>query len=167
MPKAPEETPVLTRAAYDRLKAELEELTTDGRKRVAERLLRARELGDISENAEYEATKDEQGMLEARIRTLEHIVRRAQVLDAPVSSDEIVPGMLATLRPAGEPGADPETYLVAATSEERAKGAITMSVKSPLGRALLGKRVGDAVTYEAPGGSFTYEVVELRPWDGA
>ena len=161
--RIPDDTPVLTRAAYDRLKGELEELSTDGRKRVAERLLRARELGDISENAEYEATKDEQGMLEARIRKLAYMVRHAQIVDAPVVSEEIIPGVLVDVVPADEPAGEPETYLLAASSEERASGARTVSMKSPLGQALQGKRVGDTVAYEAPGGAFTYRVVGVRP----
>jgi transcription elongation factor GreA len=162
----PDDIPVLTRSAYDRLKAELEELTTDGRRRVAERLLRARELGDISENAEYEATKDEQGMLEARIRKLEYMIRHAQIVQAPVASEEIVPGILVDVVPAEDPQGDPETYLVAASSEERVPGARTVSVKSPLGQALQGKRVGDTVTYQAPAGTFSYRVVSVRPAGG-
>lgn len=162
---APDEPPILTRAAFDRLKTELDGLTGAGRKQMAERLLRARELGDLRENAEYDAAKDEQGLMEARIRKLDWMTRHAQVIDTPASADEIGPGMLATLRMTGDP--DHEVYLVAASSEERARGARTVSVKSPLGQALLGKRVGETVTYEAPGGSFTYEVMSLAPWDGA
>jgi transcription elongation factor GreA len=159
----PDEVPVLTRAAYDRLKVELDELTTDGRRRVAERLLRARELGDISENAEYEATKDEQGMLEARIRKLQYMIKHAQVVEGPVVADEIVPGVIVELAALPDEADEPEAYLVAASSEERATGARTVSVKSPLGQALQGKRVGDTVSYQAPGGSFSYRVIAIRP----
>lgn len=160
--KSPDESPILTRVAYERLKAELEDLTTNERRRVAERLLRARELGDISENAEYDETKNEQGMLEARIRKLDYMIRHAQVVDAPQAFDEVGPGIIVTLRPLEDPEAEPEAYLVAASNEERAPDARTVSVKSPLGQALLGKRPGETVTYEAPGGAFSFEVVALR-----
>lgn len=164
----PEEVqkPVLTQAAFDRLKAEHDHLTTTGRKEVAARLLRARELGDLSENAEYHATKDEQGLMEARIRKLAWTLKNAQIVAAPREGDVVQPGMLVDVREAGADD-DPDTYLVAASAEERAKGARTVTTKSPLGSALLGKRAGDTVIYEAPGGNFTYEIVAIRSWDGS
>lgn len=154
----------LSRAAYDRLKAELETLQGDGRKQIAERLQRARELGDLSENAEYHATKEEQGMMEARIRTIEHMLRDAQIVDAPLDTGRAVAGMLVTLKSLDDGGQ--ETYLLAASSEERARGVRTVTVVSPLGQAVSGAQVGDTVTYHAPGGTFTYEVAKLEPWDG-
>jgi len=161
-----EQKPVLTQAAFDRLKAEHDLLTTTGRKDVAARLLRARELGDLSENAEYHATKDEQGLMEARIRKLAWTIKNAEIVAAPQEIDAVGPGMLVVVR---EPGTtdDEDTYLVAASAEERAKGARTVTTKSPLGSALIGKRPGDQVVYEAPGGNFTYEIVAIRPWDGS
>jgi transcription elongation factor GreA len=160
-----EQKPILTQAAFDRLKAEHDHLTTTGRKDVAARLLRARELGDLSENAEYHATKDEQGLMEARIRKLAWTIKNAEIVAAPQDSDVVTAGMLVVVR---EPGDDDEdTYLVAASAEERAKGARTVTTKSPLGTALIGKRPGDKVVYEAPGGNFTYEIVAIRPWDGS
>lgn len=161
----PEPPPVLTRAAYDRLKAELEDLSTDGRRAVAERLLRARELGDITDNAEYEQTKQDQAMLEGRIRTLQWMVKHAIVQDARVESEEIVPGMIVTLKTLDAPD-DEEVYLLAASKEERSKGGRTITPWAPLGAALVGRRVGDKVSYEAPGGTFSYEVVSFTPWDG-
>ena len=160
-----EQKPILTKAAFERLKAEHDHLTTTGRKEVAARLLRARELGDLSENAEYHATKDEQGLMEARIRKLAWTLKNAEIVAAPSDSDVVTPGMLVVVRqPDGE---DEDTYLVAASAEERAKGARTVTTKSPLGSALLGKKAGDKAVYEAPGGSFTYEIVAIRPWDGS
>jgi transcription elongation factor GreA len=157
--------PVLTKTAFDRLKAELDHLTTTGRKDVAARLLRARELGDLSENAEYHATKDEQGLMEARIRKLAWTIKNAEIVEAPQEGDAVAPGMLVVVR---EPGDDDEdTYLVAASAEERAKGARTVTTESPLGSALVGKHAGEQVVYEAPGGNFTYEIVAIRPWDGS
>lgn len=166
MPDPVEENSVLSKAAYDRLKAELEELTTVRRPEIAEKIRRAREHGDIRENAEYDAAKDEQGMLESRIRTVEHIIKTAEVVEAPTTADEVGPGMIVHLRADDDPGGEPEIYLVAASSEERAAGARTVSLRSPLGQALLGHKPGDRIVYEAPGGAFGYEVVKLEPWDG-
>jgi transcription elongation factor GreA len=158
------ETQQLSRAAYDRLKAELDTLQDEGRKSIAERLQRARELGDLSENAEYHATKEEQGMMEARIRKIEHMLRIAEIVDGPIETDSAVAGTLVTLRSVDD--GEEEMYLLAASSEERAEGVRTVTVVSPLGQAVSGARVGDTVTYHAPGGTFTYEVAKLEPWNG-
>ncbi len=153
----------LTLDAYVRLRKELEELRTEGRTRIAERLLRAREHGDIRENADYDAAKDEQGLMEARIRDLEHKLKDPDIIEAPKGED-VAPGTLVTLRALGEVEPEDETYLVALSAEERAPGVRTVTSSSPLGAALLGKRVGEQVTYEAPGGTFSYEVVELKAY---
>jgi transcription elongation factor GreA len=154
---------VLSRAAYERLKAELEDLKTDGRKGVAERLLRARELGDLSENAEYDETKNQQGLMEARIRQLEFIVKNAIVQEGPISADSVVPGVLVTVR---DSDGDESTYLFAGSPQERAEGARTITSAAPLGAALAGKAVGDTATYQAPKGEFTVEITKIDPWDG-
>jgi transcription elongation factor GreA len=167
VPTQEEQPPILTPAAYERLKAEHDHLTTTGRTEVAARLLRARELGDLSENAEYHATKEEQGLMEARIRRIGWMIKNAIVTEAHQAGDEVQPGVLVTVRDTGASDDDEDTYLVAASAEERAKGARTITPKSPLGAVLVGKREGDKVTYEAPGGSFTYEIVSIRPWDGS
>lgn len=165
MPREEQQKPVLSRAAFDRLKAEHDHLTTTGRTEVAARLLRARELGDLSENAEYHATKDEQGLMEARIRQLAWTLKNAEITEAPQEGDTAVPGMLITVKQPGDE--DEDTYLLAASPEERAKGARTITPKSPFGAALLGKRPGAKVVYEAPGGNFTYEILSVKPWDGS
>jgi len=158
-----EPTARLTLEAYVRLRKELEELKTKGREEVAERLLRAREHGDIRENADYDAAKNQQGLMEARIRTLEHQLRDPDIIEAS-DGDQVDAGMLVTLRLVEEDPEETETYLVAHSPEERAAGARTVTSSSPLGAALFGKRVGDRVRYDAPGGTFTYEVMELRPY---
>src|SRR5687768_18161579 len=107
----------LSRAAFERLKAELEDLQTTGRKNMADRLQRARELGDLSENAEYHETKNQQGMMESRIRKVEHILRTAVIVSAPVVLDEAVAGSIVSLRSLDD--GDTETYLLAASKEER------------------------------------------------
>jgi transcription elongation factor GreA len=157
-----EPTAHLTLDAYVRMRKELERLKTEGRDHIAERLLRAREHGDIRENAEYDAAKNEQGLMEARIRTLDYQLKDPEIIET-TDGDDVAPGMLVTLRPLDDDDPEDETYLVALSAEERAPGVRTMTSTSPLGAALLGKRVGERVTYEAPGGTFTYEVVELKP----
>jgi transcription elongation factor GreA len=93
-----EPTASLTLEAYSRLKTELEELLTAGRDRMAERLKVAREHGDIRENAEYDAAKDAQGLMESQIRRLKEALRDPEIIEAPISADRIVPHMLVTVR---------------------------------------------------------------------
>jgi len=158
-----EPTATLTLDAYLRMKAELDDLTTDGRTRIAGRLKVAREHGDIRENAEYDAAKNEQGLMEARIRTLQSMLRDPEIVEAPEHADSIEPGMLVTVRPLDEEEPDDETYLLASHAEERASGARTITTTSPLGRALLGAAVDQQVVYQAPGGSFRYRVMGFEP----
>ncbi|TMK86047.1 MAG: transcription elongation factor GreA [Actinobacteria bacterium] len=166
-PRKPGQEPSarLTLDAYIRTRKELEELKGEGRTYMAERLLHAREFGDISENAEYDAAKNEQALMEARIRHLEQMLRDPDIIEA-ADGDEVGPGKLVTVRPVDDGAAadDDETYLVALSPEERAPGVRTVTSSSPLGSALLGRKVGDRITYQAPGGSFTYEVVGCEPF---
>lgn len=155
------ERPTLSRTALEALQTELEELKTSGRDRISARLLEARELGDVSDNAAFETAKHDQALLEGRIARLEQVVKEAVIRDAPVESSVVVSGVHITVRDTGDPSI--EDSFVVAESEERVTGARVLSPRSPLGQALLGKRVGDQVTYEAPGGTFTYEIIELRP----
>ncbi|MBM3696145.1 MAG: transcription elongation factor GreA [Actinobacteria bacterium] len=149
----------LTPAAHRRLEEELERLTTVGRRRMEERLAEARSHGDIRENADYEAAKQEQGLMEARIRRLRHLLKTAEVRAAE-STDVVEIGSLVTVREDGEE----QEYLVA-TPENRVPGHPLASPSGPLGRALLGARAGDRVEYQAPGGTFTVEIVTIRPFD--
>src|SRR4029453_14782045 len=153
----------LTIDAYVRLRKELEGLKTDGRQRISERLLRAREHGDIRENADYDAAKNDQGLMEARIRDLEYMLKDPDIIEA-TAGDEVGPGTLVTLRLLDEDESEEETYLLAISAEERAPGGRTATSSSPLGSALMGRRAGDRVTYEAPGGVFTYEVRSFSPF---
>jgi transcription elongation factor GreA len=165
MPRNPGDEPsaTLTRDAFERLKQELEDLTGDGRIRMADRLQHARELGDIRENAEYDAAKEEQGLMEARIRELQLVLKDPDIIEGPEHPEEAGPGHLVTLRPIDEDEPDEETYLLAASKEEKMDGVRTVSLDSPLGQAIARKRAGDKVSYEAPGGTFTYELVRLEP----
>jgi transcription elongation factor GreA len=158
-----EPTAVLTRDAYERLRAELDGLKTQGRVQMADRLQQARELGDIRENAEYDAAKNDQALMEARIRDLERMLKDPDIVDQPTEFDAAGPGVLVRVRPLEDEDEEEETYLLAASKEERVKGARTVSVDSPFGKALLGKKVGDRLSYEAPGGEFAYEILSLKP----
>ena len=161
----PGDTPsaVLSKDAYERLRAELERLTGEGRENMSERLLHARELGDIKENAEYDAAKNEQGLMEARIRELEQLLKDPDIVESAEASEVAGPGQLVTLLPVDDPDEGEETYLLAASKEERLEGVRTVSIDSPLGKAITGKRIGDRVAYQAPGGTFTYEITALKP----
>jgi transcription elongation factor GreA len=162
-PAGQEPTAALTIDAYNRLKSELENLKLEGRDHMAERLKHARELGDIRENAEYDAAKNEQGLMEARIRQLERMLRDPDIVEAPVDADAVGPGMLVTVLPLDDDEPEVETYLLADSAEERAAGVRTVTTTSPLGSALQGAAKGDEVVYEAPGGNFRYRIVEFQP----
>ena len=158
------ERPVLSRSAIDALRVELEQLKTEGRRRMSERLLAARELGDVTDNAEFESAKQDQALLEGRIAKLETLLKHALVRETPADASAVAPGVVVTVRDADSPEFE-DSFLVA-ESEERVTGVRVLSPNSPLGQALIGRRVGDRVTYEAPGGTFTYEIVSLQPHDG-
>jgi transcription elongation factor GreA len=156
-------TASLTLDAYERLKGELEELTTTGREHIAERIKVAREHGDIRENAEYDAAKNEQGLMEARIRKIQAMLRDPDIVEAPVHAEEVGPGMLVTVRPLDEDDPEDETYLLAEHAEERAPGVRTITTTSPLGSAIVGSALDDEIAYEAPGGTFHYLIVAIEP----
>jgi transcription elongation factor GreA len=136
----------LTQEAYDRLVRELEMLKTEGRERVSEAIGVAREHGDIRENADYDAAKNEQGMLEARIRQLEATLRSAvvgEVQDTSVAS----PGTVVKLDILG----DEESYFLG-SREEAIDGMDVLSLQSPLGQAVTGRRPGEEFSYITPTG---------------
>ncbi len=165
-PADQEPTAILTLDAYLRLKAELEELTTTGREEITDKIRVAREHGDLKENAEYHAAKDQQGLMESRIRKIQHMLRDPDIVEAPPHADEVSSGMLVTVRSLDFDDEDDETYLVAEHAEERAPGARTVTPSSPMGSALVGGAVGDEVAYEAPGGTFRYRIVSFEPFAG-
>jgi transcription elongation factor GreA len=151
----------LTAAAHQKLVDELEELTTTGRIEIAERIAEARSHGDLRENADYDAAKNEQGLMEARIRKIEHILRTSEVREAE-HSDTIDVGAVVTIR--HDDGSEMEVFV--ATPENKVPGYMLASPSSPLGGALMGASKGDDVSYEAPGGSFTVTVVSIKPFEG-
>lgn len=148
----------LSQTAYDRLREELDDLRSRGRVEIARIIERARELGDLSENADYHAAKDDQGRMEARIRQLQSILDNAEVLaDGQVSGESVVTGTVVALRYDGDD--EVERFLVGSIEERHDLPVI--SPASPLGRVLLGRQPGEWVEYEAPSGVLRVEVVSL------
>jgi len=136
----------LTPEAFERLSSELNELKTEGRERVSQAIGVAREHGDIRENADYDAAKNEQGMMEARIRQIEGILRSA-VVGESVTDGTAGPGTVVALDIAGEE----ETYFIG-SREEAIAGMDVLSSKSPLGQAVTGRRPGEEFSYLTPSG---------------
>lgn len=151
---------VVSPETLERMTKELEELVTTGRDEMSERLRKAREFGDIRENADFDAARDAQGMMEARIRQLQQIVSRAVVRQAVVEIEEAGPGMIVTTKDP-ETG-DTEEFLLATSAEEKIPDIQTVSTQSPLGSALIGRKIGESVVVKAPAGEFSVEVVGLR-----
>ena len=150
----------LTRATYDRLQAELDDLTTRGRVEIARAIEAARALGDLSENGDYHAAKDSQGKMEARIRQIQATLSKAAVVEESGGGDPgtVGAGSVVAIRYQGDE--DVERFLVGSI-EERHDELNVVSPGSPLGQALMGKAAGDVVAYEAPGGSLQVEIVEV------
>ena len=148
---------ILTPEGLEKLKAELEDLTTNKRREVAERIKDAREYGDISENSEYDDAKNEQAMLEGRILDLEEKLRSASVIDATeLSTDVVQVGSAVTIK--GEKGKT-ETYTIVGSAEADPKER-KLSNESPVGRALIGKGKGEKVTVALPNGQSRTLTVE-------
>jgi transcription elongation factor GreA len=149
---------VLSPAAHARLKAELDELKGAGRIDIAHKIEAARALGDLSENGDYHAAKDQQGKMEARIRQLEAILIDAEIVDAPTDGDVVGIGTVVGIRFEGDDQV--EQYLVGHI-EERHDTHEVVSPGSPLGSALLGKGPGDKAGYEINGNTITVEIVSV------
>ena len=141
---------LLSKAAHERLTAELHDLTTRGRIEVADKIEKARALGDLKENGDYHAAKDEQGHMEGRIRQIESILEDSEI--APLAADGVVGlGSLVTIVYDGDSDDMAEQYLIGHVEEKPASEDVSvMSPSSPLGAALIGAKDGDTVTYEAP-----------------
>ncbi len=156
-----DDTTFLTPEAHHKLVEELDFLTTTGRAEIEERIQAAREHGDLRENADYDSAKNDQGMMEARIRQLQSLLDKAEVGEVE-ASDEVIVGSVVTLV---DGDGDESDYFVAAP-ENKAPGLLLASPSGPLGQALLGAKVGDEVSYDAPGGTFTVTVKDVKPFRG-
>lgn len=152
----------LSQEAYDRLKAELDQLVAR-RPAIAAEINARREEGDLRENGGYHAAREEQGKMEARIRYLQELLRTAQVGDAP-STDTVAPGAVVTIQFDDDP-ADTETFLLGSREISATTDLTVYSPESALGKAILGARTGQTVTYTAPSGSdIKVTVVKFAPF---
>ncbi|BAE49507.1 transcription elongation factor GreA [Paramagnetospirillum magneticum] len=150
----------MTPAGLAQLEEELRTLKYVERQAVIRAIAEAREHGDLSENAEYHAARERQSFIEGRVSELEDIISRAQVIDiASLSGDQVRFGATVTL--ADEDTDDEVVYTIVGAHEADIKSG-RMSVHSPLARALIGKHLGDTVEVTAPGGSKSYEIVDVR-----
>ena len=151
----------LTVRGAEKLKAELQRLKTVERHAVIQAIADARAQGDLSENAEYDAAKDKQGFIEGRILELESKLAAAQVID-PARLDaggRVVFG--ATVDLEDEDNGNGVTYQIVGDDEADIKQGL-ISISSPIARALIGKEVGDVAEYDAPGGTKSFEILEVR-----
>ncbi|MDX6226413.1 MAG: transcription elongation factor GreA [Frankiales bacterium] len=156
----------LTQDAYDRLQGELAELSGPRREEVVAKIAAAREEGDLKENGGYHAAKDEQGKLEARIRQLTQLLRDARVGEAPVAAGIAGPGMVVTVVYDDDED-DAETFLIGSREEVGTADVQVYSAQSPLGKALVGTKVGETVTYRTPNGaSIVVTLKEAKPYAG-
>ncbi len=149
----------MTKEGYEKLKAELDELKSDGRAKAAKAIAEAREKGDLSENAEYDAAKDAQGMLEAKINELDRIMANARILDeSELDTSKVT--ILSNVRMMNKRSNKEITYTLVSKAEADLK-AKKISVDSPIGQGLLGKAVGDVVDITTPGGNISFEILEI------
>jgi transcription elongation factor GreA len=158
----------LTQDGFDQLKSELEHLKGPSRAEITQRISDARDEGDLKENGGYHAAKDEQGKMEARIRQLEDMLRRARVGETPKAGGKVEPGMKVSIKFAGDD--DVETFLLGSRELLALDASVDIDVyspQSPLGSAILGKKKGDKATYAAPNGkAVTVEIVAAVPFTG-
>ena len=156
-----EETTFLTPAARQKIEEELEQLRTEGRRAIEERIAEARSHGDLRENADDDTAKNDQGLMEARIRKLEYLLNTAEVLEV-VDSGKVEVGSVVTV--VDHDGDEFDCFVAA--QENKVAGLLLASPTSPMGQALLGAAVGHRVSYQAPAGEFTLLIKAVRPFEG-
>ena len=151
---------VLTKEGYNALKKEIEDLSTRRRREVAERIKTAREFGDIAENAEYDAAKNEQAMLEARIAKLEERLASARVIEKrDISKDVVSVGSTVRLRDVD--ARQTVEYRIVGSAEAN-PAELKLSNESPVGKAIMGHKKGETVEVTTPRGSLKYKILEIK-----
>lgn len=150
----------MTLAGKEKLEQELEYLKSVKRKEVVERIKIARSFGDLSENSEYDSAKEEQAFVEGRITTLENMIRNAKIIEeAEMNTDGVTLGRSVTFIEL--PDGDEETYIIVGSAEaDPFEGKI--SNDSPIAKSLMGKKVGDEVTVQTPGGDMSVKITEIK-----
>ena len=149
----------LTKEGHDKLRAELDDLKTRGRQEAAKAIAEAREKGDLSENAEYDAAKNAQGMLEMKINELEKALANARVLDASTLDTSEV-RLLTSVKIKSKKMNKEMVYTIVSESEADLK-AKKISVNSPIGSGLLGKKVGEVAKIQTPAGLMEFEILDI------
>lgn len=149
----------MTQEGYDKIMAELDELKTVGRAEASKAIAEAREKGDLSENAEYDAAKDAQGMLEMKINQLEKVVANARVIDSSQIDISKVT-VLSKVTVKNLKMNKEFTYQLVSESEADIK-AKKLSVTSPIGKGLLGKEIGDTAEIQTPAGMMSFEILNI------
>lgn len=148
-----------TKEGLEKLKSELNELKTKGRADIAKQIAEARDKGDLSENAEYDAAKDAQGLLEAKIAKLEELVGNARLLDgAGLDSSKV--SILSRVTIKNKKNGASFTYMLVSEEEADLKAG-KISTGSPIGQGLLGKKKGDVARIKAPGGDMEFEILDI------
>ena len=150
---------VLSPAKYKELEADLERLTTTERREIAERIRQARALGDLSENFDYHDAKRQQGFLEGKITGLKNMLERAKISDYAGGGDTVALGSCVKVHDT-EYDEDLEYTIVGVMEADATAGKISNT--SPVGKALLGHKVGDRIEVQTPAGTAVYEIVEVR-----
>lgn len=149
----------MTQEGYDKIRAELEELKTKGREEVARAIAEAREKGDLSENAEYDAAKDAQGLLELKINEMEKVMATARIIDASqLDSSKVT--ILSKVKIKNLKANKELTYQLVSEAEANLKEK-KISVSSPIGEGLLGKKVGEIAEIITPAGKMQFEIVDI------
>ncbi len=148
-----------TQAGLDKLKEELHELTTVGRRDISKQIAEARDKGDLSENAEYDAAKDAQGHLEAKIARLETVVGNARVMDESAIDTSKV-SVLSTVKIKNIKNGMEMSYMIVAEAEADLKQN-KISITSPIGKGILGKKVGEKAVVIAPAGKIEFKIIDI------
>ncbi|MGB3464149.1 MAG: transcription elongation factor GreA [Cyclobacteriaceae bacterium] len=148
-----------TKEGLDRMKNELQELKTKGRADMARQIAEARDKGDLSENAEYDAAKEAQGLLELKISKLETAVGNARIMDESAIDTSKV-SILSTVKIKNKKNKAAFTYTIVSEEEADLKAG-KISVQSPIGKGLLGKKVGETAVVSAPAGKMEFEILEI------
>jgi transcription elongation factor GreA len=151
---------ILTREGFTKLRKEIEELSTTRRREVAERIKIAREFGDIAENAEYDAAKNEQAMLEARIAKLEERLASARVIEKREISKDVV-SVGSTVRLRDVDAKQTVEYRIVGSAEAN-PAELKLSNESPVGRAIIGHKKGETIEVTTPRGSLKYKILEIK-----
>ena len=151
----------ITKETLERLKAEYHHLTTVGRTEIARVIEAARLLGDLSENGDYHAAKDDQGKMESRIRQIDQVIRNHELVARDETAGQVQHASIVAVIYEGDSADEAQEFFIGSI-EEKPEGVLVASPTSPLGSALLGHKIGEVVAYDAPSGTLTVTIHAIR-----